>query len=195
MTALPHLKEKERFTYTDYLTWSDDERWELIDGVAYCMSPAPGVRHQELSGELFRQLANYLKGKICKPFSAPFDIRLSERPGLTDEKIETVVQPDIVVVCDRSKLDDKGCKGAPDLVIEILSPSTGGKDLTVKYDLYERHGVKEYWIIHPAERTLLVYKLCETGKYGVADRYAGDDKVPVPLLGELVIDLSDVFAD
>jgi Uma2 family endonuclease len=195
MTASPQLKKDQRYTYADYLAWPDDERCELIDGVAYSMSPAPGSRHQDVSRELLVILAQHLKGKSCRVYDAPFDVRLPEKNNTSDNYIETVVQPDIIVVCDRSKLDDKGCKGAPDLVVEILSPSTGGKDLTVKYDLYERHGVKEYWIIHPIEMTLFVYHLNESGFYGIPDRYASDDKVPVPLLGELVIDLIDVFAD
>lgn len=195
MTSLPKLKGQERFTYSDYLTWPDDERWELIDGEAYNMSPSPGSRHQDVFRELLVIFAQHLKGKTCKVYGAPYDVRLPESDNASDNYIETVVQPDIVVVCDRSKLDDKGCKGAPDLVIEILSPSTGGKDLTIKYDLYERHGVKEYWIIHPAEQTLLVCKLAENRKYGVPDRYAGTDKVAVPLLGDLAIDLSDVFSE
>lgn len=195
------LKENNKhWTYADYLTWPDDERWEIIDGVAYpwngtqAMSPGPGRSHQSISRELLVVFATYLKGKPCQVYNAPFDVRLSGRAGLTDEKIETVLQPDLLVVCDASKLDERGCNGAPDLIIEISSPSTGKMDLTIKYDLYERHGVKEYWIIHPAEQTLLVFKLDELGKYGAPERYAVDDKVPVPLLGELVIDLAEVFA-
>jgi len=191
----------DHWTYKDYLTWPDDERWELIDGVAYpwngihAMSPGPELSHQSVSFEIARQIGNYLKGKRCRAFTAPFDVRLAENNNQNDNYVDTVVQPDIVVVCDPEKLDRRGCNGAPDLVIEILSPSTGGKDLTVKYDLYEQHGVKEYWIIHPAEQTLLVYKLDENGKYCAADRYAGDNKVPVPLLDDLVIDLGEVFAE
>ncbi len=193
--AVPQSKQNEKFTYADYLTWPDDERWEIIDGVAYSMSPAPGTNHQRISRSLSLQIGNFLHGKRCELFVAPFDVRLSERVGLTDEKLETVVQPDLLVVCDPDKLDEKGCKGAPDLIIEILSPSTGGKDLTIKYDLYERHGVKEYWVVHPAEHTLLVYKLGEEGKFGRPDRYAADAKVAVPLLVDLVVDLSGVFIE
>ena len=192
--SLAH-NNNQRWTYADYLTWSDDERWEIIDGVAYAMSPAPGRRHQELSGELFRQLANFLKKKPCQVFSAPFDVRLAARPGLTDDKVEAVVQPDLLVVCDKTKLDEKGCNGAPDFVIEILSQSTAAHDLKVKYEIYQRYGVKEYWVIHPAEQTLLVYRLSADGLYGAADRFATCDKVPVPLLGDLVIDLAEVFAE
>lgn len=191
----PHKENNECWTYADYLTWPDDERWEIIDGVAYAMSPAPGICHQRVSRSLSLLFGNFLHGKKSELFVAPFDVRLSERTGLTDEKIITVVQPDILVVCDKAKLDERGCNGAPDIAIEITSPKTGKNDLTVKYELYQRHGVKEYWIIHPAEQTLLVFKLREDGLYGAADRYAGDDKVSVSLLGELVIDLVEVFAE
>jgi Uma2 family endonuclease len=159
------------------------------------MSPAPGVGHQKVSMDISRQFSSHLKGKPCQIFAAPFDVRLSEQVDASDNYVETVVQPDILVVCDKSKLDDRGCNGAPDLVIEITSPSTAKMDLTVKYDLYEKHGVKEYWIIHPAEQTLLVFRRGEDGLYGAADRYAGDDQVPVPLLGDLVIDLAELFAE
>jgi len=191
---LPNSNAGQRWTYADYLNWNDD-RWEIIDGIAYAMSPAPGRRHQELSGELFRQISNHLKGKHCKIFAAPFDVRLAERPGLTDDKVESVVQPDLLVVCDSSKLDERGCNGPPDLIIEITSPSTGKNDLTIKFDLYQRHGVKEYWIVHPAEQTLMVFKLLENGMYSAPGRFGGSDQVDVPLLGELVIALGEVFAD
>ncbi len=192
---LPSSHISQHFTYSDYLTWPDGERWEIIDGEAIAMSPAPGRRHQQLLGELFRQFANHLKGKSCKVFAAPLDVRLSERTGLTDEKIDTVVQPDIIVVCDNNKLDERGCNASPDLIIEIVSPSTSKNDLTIKFDLYQRHGVREYWVIHPAEQTLLVYKLEEDRLYGKPDRYAWDGKVPVPMLGDLEIDLVEVFAE
>jgi Uma2 family endonuclease len=191
----------EHWTYADYLTWPVDERWEIIDGTAYpwhgthAMSPGPATHHQSVSFEIARQFGNYLKGKKCRAFAAPLDVCFSEREGLTDEKIETVVQPDLMVVCDTSKLGEKGCSGAPDLVIEITSPSTGSKDLTLKFDLYQRHGVKEYWIIQPAEQTVMVFKIAEDGLYGKPERYGGDDKVSVPLLGDLVIDLKEVFAE
>ena len=158
---LAEQKTGRKWTYADYLAWPDDERWEIIDGEAYNMSPAPSRLHQEISGKLFGSFYEYLKGKKCKLYAAPFDVRLPDLAGLTDEKIETVVQPDIVIICDRTKLDERGCIGAPDIVVEILSPATSGYDLKVKYQLYQQHGVKEYWIIHPAEQTLLVYKLGE----------------------------------
>ena len=155
-TATAIKNKDQKWSYADYLTWNDGQRWELIEGVAYCMSPAPGVRHQKISAELLRQFANYLKGKSCQVFSAPFDVRLSERSTASDNYVDTVVQPDLLVICDKTKLDDRGCNGAPDLVIEILSPSTAAIDFKIKFDLYQRFGVLEYWIIHPAEQTLLV---------------------------------------
>lgn len=197
----PLKENNERWTYADYLTWPDDERWEIIEGVAYpwngiqAMSSGPGKLHQTVSFEIARQLGNYLKGRNYRAFAAPFDVRFAEASGQSDNYVETVVQPDLLVVCDISKLDEKGCIGAPDLIIEISSVATGKRDLTTKFDLYQRYGVKEYWIIHPAEQTLLVFKLGVDGVYGAADRYAGDDKVPVTLLGELVIDLGSVFAN
>lgn len=195
MTASPRFKQQERFTYADYLTWSDDEKWELIDGVAYAMSPAPGVSHQRISRSLTRIIDTHLRGRSCELFAAPFDVRLAENLNQSDNYVDTVIQPDIVVVCDKQKLDERGCNGAPDFIIEISSPSTGKNDLTIKFELYQRHGVKEYWIIYPAEQALLVYKMEDGGLYGKPDRYAGDDKVPVPLLGGLVVDLADVFAE
>ncbi len=190
------MKNSEQlWSYADYLTWDDGQRWELIGGVAYSMSPAPGRRHQEISGELFRQFANHLKGNSCNVYDAPFDVRFIANPNASDNYIDTVVQPDILVVCDKTRLDERGCNGAPDLVIEVTSPSTAKMDLTIKFDLYQKHGVKEYWIVHPSEKTVMVFKLQETGLYGVPDRYADDGKVAVPMLGNLVIDLKEVFAE
>ena len=194
MTPPLKLKEQERFTYTDYLTWPGDERWELIDGEAYMMSPAPSRKHQELSIELCRQFANYLKGKPCRVYDAPFDVRLPNAADQPDEQVETVVQPDIVVVCNPEKLDDRGCKGAPDLIVEILSPSTAEHDLKDKFYLYQRVGVLEYWIVSQTDKTLMIFKLNATGEYGRPEMYGSRDKVAVPLLGDLEVDLAEVFA-
>ena len=191
--ALSKFKEEDRFTYADYLTWDDDQRWELIDGEAFCMSPGPNRLHQKWLGELHRQIANYLEERPCEVYLAPFDVRLQNLPDASDEDTITVVQPDIMVVCDRDKLDDRGIKGAPDLVVEIISPSTAKRDITVKHQLYQRHGVKEYWLLYPNDRTLLVYKLSEEGRYAQPKVFGEGDVVPVPLLGELVIDMGKVF--
>jgi Uma2 family endonuclease len=155
-----------RFTYGDYRRWPDEERWELIEGEAFNMSPAPSRSHQDWVLELGRQIANHLLGKPCRPFIAPFDVRLPEK-NESDDDIKTVVQPDISVICDRSKLDESGCRGAPDFIIEVLSPGTSRKDQIQKKRLYERHGVREYWLVHPIERILTRY-LLEEGRYGAA---------------------------
>jgi Uma2 family endonuclease len=190
---MPQLQRRleEHFTYGDYRTWPDDERWELIDGVAYDMSPAPGFRHQMVSSELVAQLVAHLRDSSCRVLAAPFDVRLP-RGDEADDAIDTVVQPDLVVVCDKKKLDEKGCKGAPDLVIEILSPSTSSKDLHEKYELYERVGVKEYWIVHSLDRTVIVFRR-DSDSFGRPAMFAGEDRIEVPLLGELVVDLNLVF--
>ncbi len=181
------IRRDERYTYADYCKWDDGERWELIDGVAYAMSPAPNRMHQSVSGEIFGQLYEFLKGHPCKAFYAPFDVRLD-----ADKEDDTVVQPDIVVICDQSKLDDKGCKGAPDLVVEIVSPSSSRHDKVRKFNKYLVAGVKEYWIVDPGDKTVMVYFLQESSK---AVPYEETDKIPVGVLPECVIDLAPVFAD
>lgn len=138
--ALP--QHNQRYTYADYLTWREGERYELIDGVAYLMSPAPSTPHQEIAGPLYRQAANALEGKSCHPYIAPFDVRLP-RSAEADSEVDTVVQPDVLIVCDRSKVDQRGMRGAPDWVAEVLSPSTAGHDQITKLSAYERAGVPE----------------------------------------------------
>lgn len=190
--ALP--AEKERYTFADALAWDDGERAELIDGEIYLMAPAPSRPHQKVSGEIFRQLANYLEGKKCEAYSAPFDVRLFEQDGDAPEDVDTVVEPDISVVCDPSKLDDIGCKGAPDLVMEILSPSTTRHDRFTKFNLYQRAGVREYWIVDPADRSVQVFVL-EDGRYTAKDFGAAGDKLCVNVLEDCTIDLSPVFPE
>ncbi len=192
--ALPILKQGNNFTYGDYITWPDEERWELIVGYAYNMSPAPSRRHQEISQELGRQVGNFLVNKPCRIYSAPFDIRLPE-VNEQDEDILTVVQPDIVVVCDEKKLDEKGCRGAPDLIIEILSPATSAKDMKIKLPLYERFGVKEYWVVHPTDNIIQVFKLNKKKMYGKPDVYSEEDKIKTPILEGLEIALDLVFKE
>ncbi len=157
-------KTDHKFTYKDYSSWPEDERWELIDGIAYDMCAAPTSKHQEISGELYFQLKLFLKKGNCKTFSAPFDIFLPIFPIKDVNEINTVIQPDISVICDSSKIIDKGCLGAPDLIIEILSPSTSKKDLNEKFQLYEKHGVKEYWVVDPGNKYIQVFHLQSEGK-------------------------------
>ncbi len=192
---MPQAKTKpaaRRFTYGDYVTWPDDERWELIDGEAWNMGPAPARQHSLVSTELVRQLANFFQGKPCEVHDAPFDVRLPKNKE-ADDKVDTVVQPDIVVVCDPKKLDDKGCRGAPDLVIEILSPSTASRDHVTKRRLYERHGVKEFWLVSPNDRIVTIYRLGKNGQFGKPAIHGDDEAVEIPLFPGLAIDLRLVF--
>lgn len=152
------LKDTAYHTYADYLQWADND-YELIDGEAYFMAPAPNLDHQEVAGEVYRQIANALTGKKCRAFIAPIDVRLAQQQGEADKQIDTVVQPDVLVVCDLGKLDRRGVRGAPDWVLEVLSPATASHDQIKKRDLYERHGVREYWLVHPVDRVLTIYLL------------------------------------
>jgi len=191
MTAL--RKTDEKYNYADYLTWTDEnERWEIIEGVPYMMSPAPRRKHQKVSGELFGIIWDYLKGKKCEVYSAPFDVRLGEKNN--DEEVETVVQPDISVICDEEKLDDKGCMGAPDLIVEILSPSTSKKDKFEKFYLYEKYGVREYWLVEIEEKLITVFKLQKDGKYGRPDIYSEESEdIKVGIFDDLKVNVESIF--
>lgn len=183
------------YTYGDYLAWDDEERWELIEGVPYNMTPAPSRFHQEILVNLSWIFRSFLEDKPCRVYFAPFDVRLPEKYE-RDEDVTTVVQPDLVVVCDLKKLDDRGCRGAPDLIIEVLSPSTAARDHIQKLALYEKHGVREYWLVHPVDRIATVYYLLEeTGRYGKPRVFATDDTVEVAVLPGLAIVLGRVFGD
>jgi Uma2 family endonuclease len=181
----PAQQTRQKFTYGDYRQWPEDERWELIEGEAYAMAPAPTRTHQTLVGEIFRQIANFLEGKPCKVYIAPFDVRLPEQ-NESDDETETVIQPDIAVICDEAKLDEKGCRGAPDWIVEVLSPSTASRDHVRKKALYERHGVREYWLVHPADHILTRYQL-ENGLFGPAVIEETTDSTAVAVLPGLEI--------
>jgi Uma2 family endonuclease len=161
----PEFAPKERFTYRQYRTWPDEERREIIDGLAWAMSPAPMRQHQGVAQYITEKFGAFLRGKPCKVYPAPFDVLLPSG-GETDDEVDTVVQPDLVVYCDRSKLTDRGARGAPDLIVEILSPSTQKRDLNEKFRLYERHGVREYWVIDPGNRSMQVWRIEAGGIYG-----------------------------
>jgi Uma2 family endonuclease len=189
---LSDLDVSKTYTYADYLKWTFDERLELIKGKIFKMSPAPGSVHQLISGAIFAELYNYLKGKPCKVFHAPFDVRLNKR-SINNKDIQTVVQPDISVVCNPLKIDEKGCLGAPDIVVEILSPGNNKKELQNKYEVYEENGVLEYWIIHPSEKTFLRYSLVEN-RYQASRLLTTGDEVITPILPGFVLKLDELFA-
>lgn len=157
-------RDAHRHTYADYLNWPEDVRYELIDGVAYMMAPAPARIHQDCVLEIARQVSNGLEGKPCRAYIAPFDVRLPKGKE-DDDEIDTVLQPDVLVVCDRSKLDDRGLRGAPDWVAEVLSPATASHDQTIKFAAYERAAVPEVWFVHPTDRVVTVYRL-DGSRYG-----------------------------
>lgn len=189
--ALPLEKE---WNYADLLSWEDDMRYELIEGYPVMMAPGPSTVHQDILGELFAQFHAYLKGKRCKVYLSPFDVRLFEREGDHPADVDTVVQPDMTVVCDRSKVDQKGIQGAPDLIVEILSPSSWRHDCLVKYNLYQRAGVKEYWIVDTEKQVVLVHTL-EEGQYHASKAYTARDTVPVGVLEDCAVDLTAVFPE
>lgn len=186
-------REKQDYTLADVLTWEEQERIELIDGYPVMMAP-PARRHQKAVSEINRQLGNFLQGKKCEVYPAPFGVRLFEKSGDRPEDVYTMVEPDITVVCDQDKLDDIGCKGAPDLVMEVLSPSTQRHDRFTKFKLYQRAGVREYWLVDPDAKSAQVF-LLEDGRYSAVDYGEAGDCLQVKVLEDCTIDLSLVFPE
>ena len=187
------LTEYGKYSYADYLTWTMDEMVELIKGRIFKMNAAPKRIHQKISGFLFYKLFGHLIGKTCEVYEAPFDVRLPVK-SKKNEDIFTVVQPDICVICDKRKLDEAGCIGAPDLIVEILSKGNNKKELQNKYEVYEESGVHEYWIIHPDEQTLLIYTLTK-GKYVPSKLFTTGDIVSSKIINGFTLNLEDVFND
>lgn len=184
----PEFRERERFTYGDYVNWPDEERWEILAGVVYAITPAPTCRHQEILIELATQIRTLLRNQPYRAYCVPFDVRLPEKDE-TDAEIATVVQPDIAVVCDQSKLDEKGCRGAPDFIIEIISPGTASRDQAEKVALYEAHGVREYWILHPVDELVTVRVLDATGRYEIPRVLKLSGRVAVSVLPGIRLDM------
>ena len=187
------MEKSEPYTFEDCLAGDEEELLEIIDGEPILMA-LPSSDHQRISGALFAQLCNYLEGKKCEVFSAPFGVRPFEQDGDKPEDVTTLLQPDISVVCDRSKIDKHGCKGAPDMVIEILSPSTRRHDQLVKLNLYQKAGVREYWIVSPEEETVKVF-LLENGILTLHELYEKNDFARVYVLANCGIDLNRVFPE
>lgn len=194
MTNFNQLDLNASYTYADYLTWKFEERVELIKGRIWKMSPAPARVHQKISGNIFYLFKHFLKGNNCgcEVYDAPFDVRLS-RKNKKNEEITTVVQPDICVICDLSKLDDKGCVGVPDLVIEILSPGNSRKEMREKFALYQEAGVPEYWMVSTTNSYVLVYVLDDNGLYRGLAPFIDEDQVPVRALPGFEVDLKEVI--
>ncbi|WP_407307256.1 Uma2 family endonuclease [Desulfosporosinus sp. SB140] len=189
---MPIPESKEKYTYADYLTWPEEERWEIIDGVPY-MQAAPSTVHQEILMEISRQIANHLKDKSCKVYPAPFCVRLTKGDEISNEDIKKVVEPDITIVCDKSKVDEKGCNGAPDMIVEIISPSSIKTDRIIKFNMYEKVGVKEYWIVEPEVKIVSVFVLQENGRYGRQEVYSEEDQITLNIIPDLTINLKLVF--
>lgn len=180
-------------TYGDLRRWRDDTRWELVEGEAYAMT-GPSWQHQSVTAGLVAQLLAYFRAHGCRVLPAPFDVRLP-RGSEPDDAIETVVQPDISVVCDPTKLDERGCRGAPDLVVEVLSPSTAGRDHLIKRALYERHGAREYWLVHPLDRIVTVHRRKGEGAFGPSELFEARGVQRMEGFAGLEIDWDQAFAD
>jgi Uma2 family endonuclease len=191
-----HLDLTKRYTYADYLTWIDEKRRELIDGFIHLMS-APVRIHQQISLNLVFWVVTFFKkrkGK-CKIYYAPFDVRLPIEGSKDDDKIYNVVQPDICVICDLTKIDDRGCIGAPDLVVEVLSPSSAKNDWNKKFSLYEKAGVREYWIVNPKAKIVNIFLLQPNGEFDNGAEYDCTQKAPMHIFEGLEIDLKELFDD
>ncbi len=194
MTSFQDLDLNKTYTYADYMTWKFQERVELFLGKVVKMSPAPNMRHQEVATVLTVKFFNFLEGKKCKVFSAPFDVRLPlPKDKQTPDKINTVVQPDITVVCDLNKLDEQGCKGAPDLVVEVLSPGNTKKEMRDKLRIYQNAGIPAYWLIDPEHEFILLYHLDKKGMYNSSLPYVEEDIIESQALKGFKLDVEEVF--
>ncbi len=187
------LDLNKKYTYADYLTWLDDKRRELINGFIKMMTPAPRRIHQRISKKILDTIT-IIEKYGCQIYHAPFDVRLVEKNKTSDKEIINVVQPDISVICDLSKLDDRGCLGAPDLIIEILSPASSKRDLSEKYELYQNFGVKEYWIVFPSEKVIQQFVLVK-GKYELKGSFVESDIISPNLFPDLKINVDDIFKE
>ena len=197
-TDLSQLDLNGIYTYADYLSWQFDDAVELIKGKIMAMSPAPSSEHQSISWRLSGALFIFFKSKECRAFAAPFDVRLVDRKKsiIANKDIYSVVQPDLCVICDKTKIDTKGCLGAPDWIIEILSQGNSKKEMQLKYQLYQESGVKEYWLVYPGERAVHQFVLDEqTEKYQLQYMYSGEDIATPQLFPDCQIDLREVFED
>ena len=192
-TDINELDLNKTYSYADYLTWQFQEKLELIKGKIFKMSPAPSTNHQRISRKLTGIMLSAFKKHSCELFVAPFDVRLiDKRKSSLDQDIFTVVQPDLCVICDETKIDERGAIGAPDLVIEILSPGNSNKEMKYKFDLYEEAGVLEYWIVNPADKTVFIYVLKENQFIGMHPLIE-EDTMQSRLFPDLDFQLAEIF--
>lgn len=190
ITSLSQLDLDKSYTYADYFSWKFQERVELLRGKIMNMSPAPSRLHQSLSSFIGTKIINYLQFKSFNVYYAPFDVRLTRNKN--DKNIITVVQPDICVVCDETKLDERGCNGAPELVIEILSPGNSKKEMGIKFELYEEAGVQEYWIVDSTEKVIWQYHL-ENNQFTNHKPLIEDDTIQSKVITGFTMDLFELF--
>lgn len=195
ITDIAQLDPSQRYTYADYLGWEFTEYVELIKGRLLRKMSAPTSEHQRIASDFHGVIWNYLRRRPCQVFPAPFDVRLLRSSGNGDAQITTVVQPDLSIICDPAKIDKRGCLGAPDWIIEIVSPSSLVLDTRTKFDLYAESGVREYWIAFPGEQAVTAYTLSAAGEYEPTATYAAPGPMPSSSLPELVLDWADIFVE
>ena len=197
ITNISQLDLNKTYSYADYLTWQFEQYVELIKGKIWKMSPAPRTKHQRVSLNLSGLFYNYLRATACKAFAAPFDVRLydKKKSEKVNQDIFTVVQPDLCIICDKTKIDELGCLGAPDLIVEILSPGNSRKEMRVKYELYEESGVREYWVADPERQTVHVFGLNENEVFESKKIFVSDDVMHSFIFPDLLIDLNEIFQD
>lgn len=185
------LDLSKEYTYADYLLWQFQDRVELIKGKVFRMSPAPNLRHQTIATELTRQFANYFLHKPCQVFASPFDVRMPRTSK--KNKPDIVIQPDLCVVCDPEKLDEQGCNGAPDFIIEVLSPGNTKREMKEKFEVYEEAGVKEYWLVNPTDKVVLIYVLNDAGKFIGLQPATEDDILHPTIFPGIKLNLFELF--
>jgi Uma2 family endonuclease len=198
LTDISELDLNGTYSYADYLMWRFEQSVELIKGKIFQMSPAPSVRHQRIAGRFYGKLFPFFENSAtCELFSAPFDVRLldKKKSQKANKDIYTVVQPDLCVICDKDKLDERGCIGSPDLIVEILSPGNSKKEMKIKYALYEEAGVQEYWVVFPSEYVLQQFVLNEKGKYELKNSFVEDEIFTAHIFPDLQVDLGQIFVE
>jgi len=197
ITDISQLDLNKTYSYADYLTWQFEQYVELIKGKIWKMSPAPRTKHQRVIRKITYKLESFLLQKTCELFISPFDVRLydKKKSEKVNQDIFTVVQPDLCIICDKTKIDELGCLGAPDLIVEILSPGNSRKEMRVKYELYEESGVREYWVADPERQTVHVFGLNENEVFESKKIFVSDDVMHSFIFPDLLIDLNEIFQE